>query len=227
MIVSLGGWRRDCAEIQLCAVSGWCNSRMDVPAAERTWQYIEEWIARHAPRSHALLNPPASLAQLDAVTDTLGVNLPRDLRGWWAAVNGVRLERGGLIPDRCQPLSTDQALDRWRMQLQVQRDICPAGLVQAMERFVAAENRQPAGVLRADDVPHWLPRWLPVATDGGGGGYFADLRDGPRRGCLVRFHRDSMQPRARWESLTELWVDVADRLDSQLVDVEDGYLWID
>lgn len=98
------------------------------------------------------------------------------------------------------------------MHLEVQQESYPPGMREEMERFVAGENAQPAGTLLSQ--LYWLPRWLPIAGDGGGGGLFIDLRDGPLHGCLVEFSREHQGTTPRWESVTQLWVDVADELEA-------------
>ncbi|MGC5018793.1 hypothetical protein [Micromonospora sp. DT47] len=87
-----------------------------------------------------------------------------------------------------------------------------------MERFVASQNSQPAGTMKGG--LYWLPRWLPVAGDGMGGGLFMDLREGPLHGCLVEFTREDHAGTPRWESLTQLWAEVADLLDAAAVELD-------
>lgn len=183
---------------------------------ERAWHRIEDWLSRFAPRFRTELNPPATAAEIDTVATTLGVALPADLRAWWGLSNGVRhgvgLPSASLIPDFSSPYPIAMALKRWRVHLEVQQKSYPPGMREEMEQFIAAQNTQPAGTL----LPqlYWLPRWLPIAGDGGGGGLFIDLREGPQRGCLVEFSRDHQGTTPRWESVTQLWVDVADELEA-------------
>jgi cell wall assembly regulator SMI1 len=185
-------------------------------AVERAWHRIEDWLSRFAPRFHAELNPLATAAEIDTVATALGVALPADLRVWWGLSNGVRhgigLPSASLIPDFSSPYPVSMALERWRMHLEVQQDFYPPGMREEMERFVAGQNGQPAGTL----LPqlYWLPRWLPIAGDGGGGGLFMDLREGPLHGCLVEFSREHQGTTPRWGSVTQLWVDIADQLEA-------------
>ncbi|MGK5675731.1 SMI1/KNR4 family protein [Micromonospora sp. URMC 106] len=190
-------------------------------AVEQAWHRIEDWLSRFAPRFRAELNPPATAAEIDTVATALGVALPADLRIWWGLSNGVRhglgLPSGTLIPDSSSPYPASMALERWRMHLRVQQEVCPPGMREEMERFVAGQNTQPAGTL----LPqlYWLPRWLPIAGDGGGGGLFMDLREGPRHGCLVEFSRHHQGTTPRWESVTQLWVEVAEELEAIDIDL--------
>jgi cell wall assembly regulator SMI1 len=183
---------------------------------ERAWHRIEDWLSRFAPRFRAELNPPATAAEIDAVATALGVALPADLRIWWGLSNGVRqgigLPSASLIPDFSSPYPTCIALKRWRMHLEVQQESYPPGPREEMARFVAGQNTQPAGTLQPQ--LYWLPRWLPIAGDGGGGGVFIDLREGPLHGCLVEFSRDHHGTTPLWESVTQMWVDVADELEA-------------
>lgn len=183
---------------------------------ERAWHRIEDWLSRFAPRFRAELNPPATAAEIDTVATALGVALPADLRIWWGLSNGVRhgigLPSASLVPDFSSPYPTSIALERWRMHLEVQQKSYPPGPREEMARFVAGQNTQPAGTLQPQ--LYWLPRWLPIAGDGGGGGVFIDLREGPLHGCLVEFSREHQGTTPLWESVTQLWVDVADELEA-------------
>lgn len=185
-------------------------------AVERAWHRIEDWLSQYAPRFRAALNPPATAAEVDTVADSLGIELPADLRMWWGLSNGVRhiagRPGGHLIPDSSDPYPASAAIRDWRMHLEVQQKLYPPSMREEMERFVAAQNSQPAGTLLPEW--YWLPRWLPIAGDGMGGGLFMDLREGPLHGCLVEFSREHRGTTPRWESVTQLWVDVADLLDT-------------
>jgi cell wall assembly regulator SMI1 len=203
--------------------SAWFDRGMGTDTAvERAWHRIEDWLSRFAPRFRAELNPPASAAEVDAVAAALEVALPVDLRIWWGLCNGVRhgigRPSGHLIPDFSCPYPASMALGRWRMHLEVQQEFYPPAMGEEMERFLAAQNSQPAGTLL--NQWYWLPRWLPVAGDGMGGGLFVDLREGPLHGCLVEFSREDHASAPRWRSVTQLWVDVADLMDAAATDLD-------
>lgn len=97
------------------------------------------------------------------MTPTTTLLFPADLRIWWGLSNGVRHSigqpSGNLIPDFSSPYPASMALGRWRMHLEVQQELYPPGMREEMERFVAGQNTQPAGILLPQS--YWLPRCCP------------------------------------------------------------------
>ncbi|MGI5170756.1 SMI1/KNR4 family protein [Spirillospora sp. CA-253888] len=62
------------------------------PSAEqvaRTWQTIETWLARHAPRSRLRLPGPASEDRIRATETELDLTMPEDLRAFYLLRNGT------------------------------------------------------------------------------------------------------------------------------------------
>ncbi|MGC4792206.1 hypothetical protein ACLQ22_30830 [Micromonospora sp. DT178] len=82
--------------------------------------------------------------------------------------------------------------------------------------FVNSENNRPAGTV----CETWLPAWLPVATNHGGGNLFVDLRGGPKNGCVMEFYRagDAL---AQWKDVAEMLDDIADRLEEDEAEIDD------
>lgn len=45
------------------------------------------------------------------------------------------------------------------------------------------------------------------------------MREGPLHGCLVEFFSEGHASAPRWESVTQVWVEVADLLDAAAIDL--------
>jgi cell wall assembly regulator SMI1 len=122
---------------------------------------------------------------------------------------------GHLLPETYDPRSVAEADERRAVHLQVALDIVPPPLAAEWEQYTHGCSSDPAGTLYPTEAgPLWLPEWLPVAGDGGGGGLFVDLRTGPRHGCVVVYTRTGHGPAPIWPGVTEMLTDVADRLQS-------------
>jgi cell wall assembly regulator SMI1 len=186
------------------------------------WDRIDRWLSDHAPGYRARLRPPAESELLRRVAErSAGAELPPALLSWWGRTDG--LDRapapespppaGHLIPDFYDPCGAAEADERRTIHLQVAQDIVPPPLAAAWEHHTRVRSADPAGTLYPTEaVPVWLPEWLPVAVDGGGGGLFTDLRPGPLHGCVVPFTRTGHDRAPRWPGITEMLTDVADRL---------------
>ncbi|MEU4771670.1 SMI1/KNR4 family protein [Micromonospora sp. NPDC023644] len=178
--------------------------------AEAAIRRIDAWLRQHAPRARAVLRPPASETDLAAAQEAVGRQLPPDLRAWWLYADGARfgldVDGGTLIPPGFVPYSVDQALESRRLWMDVARQLA---LFDQLEAFISSENNRPAGT-RCDT---WLPAWLPVATNGGGGNLFVDLRGGPKHGCVMEFYRDvGAMAEHEWADMAAMLYDIADRL---------------
>ncbi|GAB3174101.1 cell wall assembly regulator SMI1 [Micromonospora palomenae] len=178
--------------------------------AEAAIRRIDAWLQQHAPRARAVLRPPASETDLVAAQDAVGRQLPPDLRAWWLYADGARFgldaDGGTLIPPGFVPYSVDEALKSRRLWMDVARQLA---LFDQLEAFISSENSRPAGT-RCDT---WLPAWLPVATNRGGGNLFVDLRGGPKYGCVMEFYRDAgAVAEPEWADMAAMLYDIADRL---------------
>ncbi|EFL35470.1 predicted protein [Streptomyces viridochromogenes DSM 40736] len=69
---------------------------MSIPAVEESWARVDAWLARHAPRTHATLRPPAPRAGIEAAERTLGVPFPPDLVASLRCHDGVEPGHDGL-----------------------------------------------------------------------------------------------------------------------------------
>ncbi|MEV5428171.1 SMI1/KNR4 family protein [Streptomyces sp. NPDC052701] len=185
--------------------------------ADAAWTRIENWLARHAPQVHSALAPPASPGLLERVAETAGATLPADLVTWWSRSHGLRRppSTGALFPDRYNPLPLEDALRHRAVLLDTPRRVCPPELLEELQAYLDRCSREPAGTLYPRSTPApWLPAWIPIAHDAGGGGLFADLRAGTRQGCVIRYTRHGHAPEPDWPSLAALLTHVADGLET-------------
>ncbi|MFF4879500.1 SMI1/KNR4 family protein [Micromonospora sp. NPDC000668] len=193
------------------AIERWIMAGADRAAvAEAAVGRIDEWLQQHAPRTRAALRPPASEPDLAAAQEAVGQPLPPDLRAWWLYADGAHFgpqaDGGRLIPPGFVPYPIVEALKSRRLWMDVARQIAP---VDQLEAFVNSENSRSAGT-RCET---WLPAWLPVATNHGGGNLFVDLRGGPKNGCVMEFHRDTgALAEPVWADVAAMFYDIADRL---------------
>jgi cell wall assembly regulator SMI1 len=184
----------------------------------RPWDRIESWLSRHAPSYRAILNGPASTAELAAVESAIGVELPAELRAWWLTANGVRPSgsrvRGKLIPEYYQPRTAKDALDTRDLLLTIQREVYPTELHAELDAFIIEQTTRQPGTVPPHSGLIWLPPWLPLAEDGMGGGLFVDLRRGPGQGCVMAYAKDGATTGPRWPDVSAMWTQIADALDA-------------
>ncbi|PRX99013.1 SMI1/KNR4 family protein SUKH-1 [Allonocardiopsis opalescens] len=143
-------------------------------------------------------------ADLDFVSALLNRPLPPDLVAWWRMSCGVTGHVGGrLIPPGYAPHDIDGVVDTRESLLETWMEGVP-------EDDIAALLAQPAGT----PVAGWLPVWLPVAGDGGGGELFVDLRSGPLNGCVMRWDKvETAEFDPLWPSVSAMLSDIADALE--------------
>ncbi|WP_215547171.1 SMI1/KNR4 family protein [Amycolatopsis sp. CA-230715] len=199
------------------------------PDVAGSWDRIRRWLATGAPGVLARIRPPAEEADLDRVAEALGVPLPEDLLAWWRLADGVAdayPHPGHLLPPWFDPYPVSRALDSRSSWIRVWHKPAPEHDHARMTRELGAwlgtpeptvEERvaefmaQPAGT-PCDAM--YLPVWLPIAGDNGGADLFVDLREGPLRGCVMRFDKVGtavLEP--DWPSLAAMLADVADGLE--------------
>ncbi|MGK5632608.1 SMI1/KNR4 family protein [Streptomyces sp. URMC 123] len=195
---------------------------MPEPEVSAAWRRIDAWLRRHAPGYRARLNPPASDAELRRAEQDTGATLPGDLVTWWRRANGVSPEPpsgarhpGHLLPERYDPYPVAKALDLAALYRRVARETAPSPMADQLDAFLARCGGEPAGTLYPHEAAAvWLPQWLPIAGDAGGGGLFIDLRPGPLHGCVVRHTRTGHADSPAWPSVTSLLTYVADALEA-------------
>lgn len=168
---------------------------------ESSWQQVVSWLSDHAPDTAACLGPPAERADLELVAALVNRPLPPDLVAWWRSSCGVTDHRP-LIPPGFVPYDLDGAVETREMLLEIWLSDVP-------EDAVAELVDEPAGT----PVAGWLPVWLPIAGDGGGGDLFVDLRSGPLSGCVMRWDKvETAEFEPLWPSVAAMLGDIADGL---------------
>jgi cell wall assembly regulator SMI1 len=163
------------------------------------WDVIREWLESHCPAEATRLRLAASEAELRAAEDEVGALLPADLGGWWRTADGVT-DGSWLMPPGFAPYSVGAALSSRRAWIEASAD----------DGLVVRHADEPAGT---PCYGVWLPRWLPVAGNGGGDDIFVDLRPGPAYGCVGEFRHDSWEYRGpQWPGVTAMLAETADVL---------------
>ncbi|HEX7306984.1 SMI1/KNR4 family protein [Lentzea sp.] len=145
-----------------------------------SWIDVERWAGENLPKLHATLLPPSSAQDIAAAESAIGHRFPADLAAWWREFGGIgeKTLLWDLIPGCWQPQGLAQALEDRAMVMEVRNDL--------FDSSPEAALREPAGT---PNTELWLPAWLPVATDLGGGHLFVDLRGGPRHGCVIEWNK--------------------------------------
>ncbi|WP_326615648.1 SMI1/KNR4 family protein [Streptomyces decoyicus] len=193
------------------------------------WNRIDAWLTRHAPSYRAGLNGPADAQELRNAEQQLGLPLSSDLTAWWSQMNGLSAHppsstphQGHLLPERNDPHGLSEALRDRAMHIRVIGETVPPPLADEMSAWLTRCGQDPAGTLYPDEAaPMWLPHWLPIAGDGGGGGLFTDLRPGPLHGCVVAFDRNGHGAEPKWPSVASMLTFVADAFEDLSLDAED------
>jgi cell wall assembly regulator SMI1 len=193
------------------------------PNVDESWNVIVDWLGRHSPPELALIRPPAAEGDLRSVEERVGTALPDDLVAWWRRADGLA-RKGGLLPPFYSPYPVRAALrsrDVWMTAWNAVMEESTPGQFAA---YLAQENEAPAG---SPCKGAWLPRWLPIAGDGGGNDLFVDLRPGPARGCVRQFLRDDgAGDTAWWSSVSAMLSEVADALTRE-TPIRGSRIWVE
>ncbi|MFI0446907.1 SMI1/KNR4 family protein [Actinomadura sp. 6N118] len=168
---------------------------------EDSWDRIVVWLRRHAPASAAELGPPATDDDLAIVEALLGRTPPADLRAWWRRSCGTSGSHRLLLMPRYTPYTIDEAVDSREVMLEV---------ASAFSNDDTSLIAEPAG----SPCTLWLPVWLPIADDGGGSYLFADLRQGPLHGCIMKWDKyEGAVGKPLWQGIAEMLAGIADALE--------------
>jgi cell wall assembly regulator SMI1 len=188
-----------------------------------SWDIIVGWLGRYSPAELALIRPPAAEDDIRDAERSIGAALPDDLVAWWRRADG-RAGKGSLLPPCYSPYPVRTALDRREVWMTAWNGVMEQAGVDRFARYVAQEDRAPAGSPGKDA---WLPRWLPIAGDGGGNDLFVDLRPGPAHGCVRQFRRDDgAGDTAWWSSVAAMLAEIADALTREVA-IHGNRIWVD
>lgn len=85
------------------------------------WQRISNWLAEHAPASHAALLPGLTDDAIELFERDLGVRIPVDLRALWRMCGGDSgTNRGGCMPGNMALMPREQIVGFYRQQINSQ-----------------------------------------------------------------------------------------------------------
>lgn len=131
----------------------------------------------------AFLNPPASEAELLALQEEIGFDLPDDLKALYLKANGQidiyhaeSAEPGKVLTPffgAYDFISIERAVTSYRLWKGI--------FDEYGETFHESFNEEIIGVRQGDPVypEYWRPGWLPFSIDGGGNSYAVDLSPPP------------------------------------------------
>ncbi|MGW6448949.1 SMI1/KNR4 family protein [Lentzea sp. NPDC055074] len=167
------------------------------------WSRADAWLRSQAPDLHATFRPPATAAELAAAEKTIGAPLPPDLAEWWTACGGLELaDYAPVVPEYYSPCGLGAALEVREMMMQIRREVAVDLRIEDVNGHEARKLAEPAGSLIGD---LWLPLFVPVAVSADGSYLFADLREGPLRGCVMLFDKvEGADEGPYWESVTAM-----------------------
>jgi cell wall assembly regulator SMI1 len=175
---------------------------VDVPI-EESWRRIATWLARHAPVTAAAIRPPAAAEEVGRTARAVARPLPDDLLGWWALMDGIAEDdyrAGSPIPPVYMPLPVTEVREQFA----------------ALARFADEECCVPGGVhatAAGESSFSFCTATVPICRDLGGNVLVADLRDGPRRGCVMEWTAEDGYLGTGWAGTAAMLADVAVRLD--------------
>ncbi len=103
-----------------------------------SWGVIEEWIARHAPKSAGLLGDPAS--DIPAAEDALEITFPDDLRASLRRHDGLRTW-ANILPG-ASPLPVAKIVETWRMCVEIDAEEDESRLNSSDESWASPTAKQ-------------------------------------------------------------------------------------
>jgi len=172
--------------------AGVIPARADAATRSRinaAWKRIENWLARHAPKSRRALRPPATAERIDQIQRQMSVAFPADLVASLLRHNGVAA-MGFDLPPFFSPMSVDEIASDWVVSCGVMANV----------------------TMGSDDW--WHKAFVPFAADGGGGCLLVDQRAGGH-GRVGEFYPEDGTGFERWPaSITELLEKTARSLET-------------
>jgi hypothetical protein len=139
---------------------------------------IDDWLARHAPATAAMLHPPATPSQVEALEASLGPALLPEVATVLRWHNGTVEDIGGF----------ELAPTYW---------LFDAGTVARDALRLNANAAQ-------FDQDGWDDRWVPLAADRCGGYLLVNHEQGADRGKVDLWDPENGPPSAIWSGLEEL-----------------------
>ena len=176
----------------------------DVP---KLWKRIEKAL-KASPAVKKSLRKGATAEQVSACEAALGVEFPQDLRAMYSLHDGQKQGADTLFPEEFADLDAGFAL--LTLEEVVREWKVWKGLVDGGE-FKNQKSQPDAGV-RTD---WWNPKWVPIASDGGGDSICVDLapaKGGTAGQVIVHQHADSGRPKGAG-GVRELMRKLAEQLE--------------
>ncbi|NYV75266.1 SMI1/KNR4 family protein [Streptomyces sp. UH6] len=158
-------------------------------------------LGEHAPASARCLRSPASGDEIEAAQERMGVVFPADLVEWFLFADGLepKVGVGALLPPMHLPPSAARTVDLWQRRLEDSPVVDPV-----------SENRSAGSAIQGFDR-----LFVPVGDDTTGDLFVADLRPGEMRGCVLNWGQvDGHAGAPIWSSVTQMWADVAQALET-------------
>ncbi|OXM46105.1 SMI1/KNR4 family protein [Amycolatopsis alba DSM 44262] len=175
-------------------------------------------LSEHAPATAREIRSPAPAAHVERLRSRLGLELPSELRSWWAVMDGVDDQRdhgsgnqsGYLLPKDYLPLSVTRAEEEHARQSRYPDPNCctPEG-----------NHHKQAG----DGGFPFCTAVLPIGREIGGGLLCVDLRPGDDHGRVMEWNASEGVYRSDWANVTEILDEIAERLDKYVHDREPAY----
>lgn len=175
-------------------------------AVNESWDVIVDWLGRHSPSELALVRPPAAEDDIREAERSVGAALPEDLVAWWRRADG-QAGQGQFAAAFYSPYSVRMALRSREVWMMAWNGVMEQASADQFAAYMAQADRAPAG---SPCKGAWLPRWLPIAGDGGGNDLFVDLRPGASHGCVWQFLReDGAGDGPWWDGVAAMLAEVA------------------
>jgi cell wall assembly regulator SMI1 len=125
------------------------------PTVLDSWNRITSWFGTNLPEVIGDLNPPATLADIEAVERSLGQTLPQDLKDLYLIANGQKEQRFGLFFG-VWFLSLARMLEQWNTWKKLLAEDPQFGLDQA-------RSSTPIEMVRLQYIN---TAWIPFSLDG-------------------------------------------------------------
>jgi cell wall assembly regulator SMI1 len=171
------------------------------------WNRLERWLEQNVPDILPTLNPGASMQEIEAIQNILGMKLPDDYVASCLIHNGQNQESPGLVPSGMQG-SMGGAL----MALGVRDDSSfhtVFGEWTMMKQIYDNDPYIPEGGRLGKAVKDrwWIPSWIPITSDGGGDYNCLDLDPGEHGiwGQVITFIHDVYDERGVQAPSFRVW----------------------
>jgi cell wall assembly regulator SMI1 len=139
----------------------------------QAWRRIDTWLHTRAPRSAALLRPPASPTVIAELAQALTVELPEDVVVWLGRHDGCgQDQRARILPGSYRPLTVAEITDEWRVQTEI---------LDTETDYPELRYTSPRG------GPYWHPGFVPLAGRNSPDLLVCDARPGEGFGAIGDF----------------------------------------